>query len=178
MSGDGRCPLFVVVRGAAELPRRHRSHDRREHPDGDHRPQQASAAEARAGAREPLRHEQRLVVVRVAVVVLVDVEVSVEAEVVRVRAEEALHVRVAGQDLPAFLLQGLEVSGLHTAHPQASREGIQHLTQASEVIEFRKAESAYTESTLRQTVHQVLGDEAVQRLSNGDGARPQRIGRV
>src|SRR5207253_6012448 len=102
--------LFVVVRGAAELPRRHRSHDRREHPDGDHRPQQASAAEARAGAREPLRHEQRLVVVRVAVVVLGDVEVSVEAEVVRVRAEEALHIRVAGQDLPAFLLQGLEVA--------------------------------------------------------------------
>src|SRR5207253_760461 len=45
-----------------------------------------------------------------AAVVLLDVEVPVEAEVVGVRAQEPLHVRVAGQELPALFLERLEVA--------------------------------------------------------------------
>src|SRR5581483_8492644 len=47
---------------------------------------------------------------REAAVVLLDVQVPVEAEVVGVRAQEPLHVGVARQELPAFLLERLEVA--------------------------------------------------------------------
>jgi hypothetical protein len=51
-----------------------------------------------------------LVAVRVAAGVLVDVEIAVQAEKLRIRPEEALDVGVAGQELPALLLERVQVA--------------------------------------------------------------------
>ena len=72
--------------------------------------QEADAAEARAAPCESLGNELRLVGLREAAVVLLDVEVPVEAEVVGIGAQESLDVCVPGQELPAFLLERLQVA--------------------------------------------------------------------
>ncbi len=99
---------LLRARGAAELPGRD-GDDRGDDADGDERAQEA---DAEAGARpgEPHGNELRLVGAGEAAVVLLDVQVPVEAEIVGVRAQESLDVRVSGQQLPAFLLERLEVA--------------------------------------------------------------------
>ena len=63
----------------------------------------------RGGVAARARRGDRLLGAREAGVVLVDVELAVEPEILRVRAQEPLHIRVAGEDLEALGLERLKV---------------------------------------------------------------------
>ena len=68
-----------------------------------------STARERAGCLGGRGGGQRLLLPREAGVELVHVELAVEAEVLRVRAQEALDVCLAGQDLEALFLERPQV---------------------------------------------------------------------
>jgi hypothetical protein len=63
----------------------------------------------RTASGQRLRHERLFLVLRDPCVVLLDVQLSVEAEELRVGPEEPLRVRVAGQHLPALLLDRRQI---------------------------------------------------------------------
>src|SRR5581483_2229026 len=69
-------------------------------------PRPRPRARGRAAADAPLEH---LLAGAVADVVLIDVQLAVEPEVVRVRPQEALHVRRPGQRLERLVLERPEV---------------------------------------------------------------------
>lgn len=98
-------------RRAAELPAEDRGDDREDGDGGDERPARASAPGRRRLRPAERQRLQRLVAVfREAAVVFVEIEIGVEVEEVRVRAQEALDVHLSGQQLPALLLERLQVA--------------------------------------------------------------------
>src|SRR5581483_5853612 len=103
-------------RGALRRYRRPAEPPRGEPGDGGPDDEDGREGDDDAALEAPLRdgragYERRrvFVVMRDARVVLVDVQLAVEAEVLRVRPQEALRVRIAGEHVPPFFLEGGQV---------------------------------------------------------------------
>src|SRR5438309_1068415 len=95
------------IRRAAESPRGETGDRSTEDENADERAQHTAARTALR--RKCFGHDLFLVAMRNAGVVLVDVQVPVQAEELRIRPQEALRVRLAGEHVPALLLEGCEI---------------------------------------------------------------------